>query len=363
MLFRSGERIWQSQPPGEQPLRSQDWGLIKMRPLVAERYVFVRLLYDDGPLLVCLDKENGQTVWSSHTAENVYVASDPFKIQGRLAVLTLTRHAPSECVLRLTSVNQDNGQFLRTQDLVYLRDSWWGRRCCEVAALGDGFVVALSGATLCGDIFGNVRWIRRHVVLPPDEEPQWIEQHFQRPMLIDNDLYVAQPGMRAVERLEVASGRLVWRAILPDVQRLIGMSGGRLIAQVDKGLLALDPDTGNELWRHHVDDPLDAAVCDDELALYVSRPRSEDERDVRIPQLSWLDSATGRPLGITRLREVQMVQPFMSPILVHRDHLWAFLGRSQEETAREIAQLIPNGQAEPTPISEAVGCWNAGVLE
>jgi len=343
---QNGERKWQSRPPGDKPLRSQDWGLIKMRPLVTRRHVFMRLLYGHGPLLVCLDRANGQTIWTAKAADNVYVVSDPMLVQGHLVVLTLTRQAASESLLRLIVVDQDNGQFLRTQALVSLRESWWRRRCCEVTVLGDGLVVALSGATLCCDLSGDIRWIRRQAVLPPSEEPQWIGQHFQRPTVIDNELYVAQPGMRAVERLDVESGRLVWRAVLPDVQRLIGMSAGRLIVQVAGGLLALDADTGEELWHHQVNDPLDVVLCDDKSTMYAHRRKPEDKKTIRIPQLSWLDSATGELAGAIPLEDLQLEQPFLSPIIAHRGHLWAFSGRDQKEATREIVELIPGGQAE-----------------
>ncbi len=347
--MQSGERKWQSRPLSDKPLRSQDWGLIKMRPLVTRRHVFARLLYGDGPLLVCLDKANGQMVWTANTANYGYVISDPMLIQGHLAVLTLTRHAASESLLRLIDVDRDNGQFLRMQDLVFLREAWWRRRCCEVTVSGGGLVVALSGATLCCDLSGSIRWIRRHTVLPPAEEPHWIRQHFQRPFVIDNDLYVVQPGMHTVERLELVSGRLVWRSILPDIQCLIGMSGGRLIVQVGGGVLALAPETGEERWHHRFDDPLDAVLCDDEVTILAHRWQSEENKSIRAPQLSWLDSARGRQMGSTRLEGLDMKQPFLSPIIAHREHLWAFFGRDQKEATREIVELIPSGQAQPPP--------------
>ena len=51
---------------------------------------------------------------------------------------------------------------------------------------------------------GNVRWVRTQVVLPADEDPRWVLQMYQRPLVKSGRLYVAQPGVRTVECLAAA---------------------------------------------------------------------------------------------------------------------------------------------------------------
>jgi hypothetical protein len=106
------------------------------------------------------------------------------------------------------------------------------------------------------------------------------------------------------------------------------------------------------LWHHPIDDPLDAVLCDDGSTIYAHRRAYEDKRGVRVPRLSWLDSATGRPGGSTLLEELESEQPCLDPVIAHRGHLWAFSGRDFKETTREIVELIPKGPAEPPPVSE-----------
>lgn len=344
--LNNGQRKWRSQTPSDKPLRSQDWGLSRMRPLVIGDSVLVRMLYDQGPLLVAIDRKNGQAIWRAQIPGNLHVISDPVVVQGQLAVLTLARNEQRESLLGLAIIDRHSGRLLRRHDLARLSEAWWRRRCCEITPLEDGVIAVLSGVTLCCDLAGNTRWIRRHVVLPPSEEPGWVTQHFQRTLVADDGLFVAQPGVRAVERLDARTGRLAWSTLLPNVRGILGTSGDRLIVRVDEGLLALDYDTGRESWKHTADDLLEAALCGDQKILYAHRERPEDKPNVHRPRLTWLDPATGEPSASTALQALDLGDPRLGPMIVHKGNLWTFYGRGRQDATRDVVQLIPQGEAE-----------------
>lgn len=344
--LNNGQRRWRSQAPSDKPLRSQDWGLIRMRPLVIGDSVLVRMLYDAGPILVAIDKNNGQAIWRAQMPGNLHVVSDPVVVQGQLAALTLARSEQRESLLGLAIIDRHSGRVLRRHDLVRLSEAWWRRRCCEITPLDDGLVAVLSGVTLCCDLAGNTRWIRRHVVLPPSEEPGWVTQYFQRSLADDDGLFVAQPGVRAVERLDPRTGRLVWSRLLPSVQGILGKAGNRLIVRDGEGLMALDSDTGQQLWKHTAEDLLEAALCDDQMILYAHRERPEDKQNVGRPRMTWLDAAAGQSVASTALPALDHEDPRLGPMIVHKGNLWAFYGRGRQDATRDILQMIPQGEAE-----------------
>ena len=357
-----GQRKWRSQAPSDKPLRSQDWGLINMRPVVLGDSVLVRMLYDDGPILVSMDRNSGQAIWRAQTPGNLHVVSDPVIVQGQLAVLTVARDEQRESLLGLAIVDRHSGRLLRRHDLVRLNEAWWRRRCCEVTLLDDGVIAVLSGVTLWCDLAGNTRWIRRHVVLPPSEEPGWVAQHFQRPLVADDALFVAQPGVRAVERLDPTTGRLVWSTLVPNIQRMVGLADGRLIVQVDGGFLALDYETGQKQWKHRVADLLEGVLCDDWTILYSHRKRKEEDQKVRTPHLTWLDPATGEPLASTALQDLEHEDPRLGPMVAHQGSLWSFYGSGRQDATRDVVQLVPQGQAEThRPGTSEANVWTKHV--
>jgi len=360
--LNNGQRKWRSQAPSDKPLRSQDWGLIKMRPLAIGDSVLVRMLYDEGPILVATDRNNGQAIWRAQTPGNFHVVSDPVIVQGQLAVLTVARNEQRESLLGLAIIDRHSGRLLRRHDLVRLSEAWWRRRCCEITPLDDGVLAVLSGVTLCCDLAGNTRWIRRHVVLPPSEEPSWVTQHFQRSLFADEGLFIAQPGVRAVERLDPRTGRLAWSALLPYVRGILGTVDGRLIVHVDEGLMALDCVTGQELWNHVADDLLEAALCSDQRILYAHRERPEDKQNLRRPHLTWLDPATGEPTASTALQALDLEDPRLGPMIAHKGNLWAFYGRGRQDATRDVVQLIPQGEAKtPQKREIATNAWTKHV--
>lgn len=354
----NGQRKWQFQLPPETSLRAQDWGLIAMRPLVTPQRFFVRLLTQPNPQLTCLDKLTGQVVWTSEAVNNQALISDPVLVQGQLLCLTLAQPEPDENHLQLWAFDPDTGRLLRQQPLVRLQAVWTKRRCAEVTPLEDGLVAVLGGLTVCCDVDGQVRWLRQQTALPPGEEPQWVAQAFDRPLLAAGRLFVAQPGVRGVECLAADTGWRDWQVVLPGLQRIIGLAGTLLVVQTEEGLLALDAGTGKEQWRHPATDLLQAALSDDQHVIYTRRVPVEEGKPTLVPQVVWLAAASGDPVAVTRLAGLEDPDPRLGPLVPYQDRLWTFFGRGHDQATREVVECVSQGEAQkPEPDPRRLEVW------
>src|SRR5690606_13800794 len=100
------------------------------------------------------------------------------------------------------------------------------------------------------DLNGNVRWIRRPVSLPPDEDTSWVRQHFERPLIVGQRVILSQPGVRSLECVDANTGRLAWQQVLPNLETVIGAHEGRVIVRTEDAFIAFSADEGKELWRY-----------------------------------------------------------------------------------------------------------------
>jgi outer membrane protein assembly factor BamB len=358
--LNSGGRLWQSGVPPGDPLRSQDWGLIRMRPLVTPTRVFARLLYGRGPMLVCLDRGNGQVVWATEFPGNEYAASDPVLVQGQLLALTLAQQEQGDSMLRLTVFDDGSGVVLRQHDLARINEVWWRRRCCETTALDDGLVAVMSGVTLCCDVSGDVRWLRREIMLPPTEEPRWVMQHFEPPLLAGDRLFVTQPGSYNVQCLDARSGRSIWSRLVPLVTRVLGVCKTRVIVQAENEVLGLVSKTGDVAWRYATKSPLESYLCDPSAILVAARTLVEAGGNRFQPLVTWLDEATGVPAAQAPIRDLQHESPHLGPLVLHRNRYWAFAGRGEQDPNRDFVELVPAGEPEKPPAAADGNVWVAG---
>lgn len=353
-----GSRAWQSRPPGGETVRSQDWGLVRMRPLLDGDRIFARLLYDGGPHLVCLNRTDGALMWQADSVADGFVVSDPVIAQGQLLACTLRRLGQSESQLELCAFDASTGRIIHRHDLIRLEDVWWRRRYCQAAQTDDGLIIALGGITLSCDARGNVRWIRRHLVLPPEEEPSWVRQAFEGPLVRGDQLYILQPGMPQVERLELRSGRSTWRITLPDALRLICLTGDCLVLQTAQGLIGLDNQSGEQRWSCPLDGTLEGIACANDRIL-VSQAKATDAQRPRYGiRLNWLEGATGRVVATTTLGGLEDEDPKFGPLFAASGKIWAFFGRGHEDPNRDLMQLVAEGDAErPSSSKTSFSVW------
>ena len=245
----TGERLWESEKLPGQTQRGQEWAMTRMRPLVQGERFFVRLLSAGQPRLVCLEKSSGQLLWIAESREREYVVSDPLWVQGHLVALSLAPQPDQQGMLRYAAFDLKTGQTLRQRELVRLRNTWSEHSCCEVAGHDDGLVAVLGGATLAVDGIGNVRWVRKSAGSQAAEDPQRARRVLQQPLVAANRVYVAQPGISAVECLDAATGRQLWSVYVPELVGLVGLEGDQLAVQTDGRVLRLAAADGSAVER------------------------------------------------------------------------------------------------------------------
>jgi len=341
------------------------WSLVPMRPQVAGSRVYVRLVSKpSGTRLACLDLQTGKPLWAGQPQR--HVISDPLFVHGQLFALCTDAAAGEPITLVwLAAFDPETGVVLGESPLVELGNPWSTQRVCQATMVGDRIVAAIAGSVLCCDTFGRVRWVRRDPWIPPPHDPGYGRQHHQAPLVRDGRVYVAQPGVRAVECLDIESGRLHWRRAIPHVRRVIALCDDKLVIETDLGIRGLDAETGRDLWYHQDAEMLDVCAQGGPGGLlYVRRRALGGKR--QCPALVWLDAASGRPTGRSALVGLAAEQPLMGPVVAHGNRLWCFAAVRDEkgvlQAQRNILELIAQGPALPGE-GPSPAAWNAGVDE
>jgi len=133
----------------------------------------------------------------------------------------------------------------------------------------------------------------------------------------------------AVECLDLATGRLLWRRAEPDLVSLVDADARRVILATGVGLTGLDATSGRQLWTREDLDPLEVApVADGSTVL-----RATVERPNTAPPelwLEWIDAATGQvrsraPLALSLERRTAF-----GPLAAGNGRLWVILSRTDD---------------------------------
>jgi hypothetical protein len=340
--LKSGKRKWRSQQPSGGAMRSRDWALTPMQPLVVGDRVYARLLYGHGPMLVALERDSGKIVWSSRRPSQEQYVSDPLLLQGKLLAFTLANTDQRESVLRLVTLDTATGEAREQHELLRLRQSWWTRRYFAAAALDNTLAANLGGATLCCDLSGNLLWVRRQTVLPAEEESDWVRQRFQPPQLHEGRLYVAQPGVRTVECLDPATGDLYWAKMLPDVQGIVGLSPGKVLVETNERLIALAAQTGEEVWRRVTQQRLDAHACGEQSIVLARRVSPENKRaESDRVALVWISTADGKVQQTVQFDELEHNDSRLGGLTALDGRFFAFYGTGEDNPQRQLVEFKP----------------------
>ena len=209
----NGQRNWQSQPPpgampalaglGDDPHAAADHG----GPHFRAAALFVEpaaRLPGQVDWQTALDRASRSTASSSSPI--------PVIVQGQLVALSTAIQQDNQGILRWCSYDPQTGELQQQRDLVRLRNTWGSGPAASCWPTDDGLVAVLGGMTLAVDTAGNVRWVRKHVAtLPADEDPRWVLQTYQPPLLDGERMYVAQPGVRSVDCLDWPPGKQLER--------------------------------------------------------------------------------------------------------------------------------------------------------
>ncbi|MBN2473233.1 MAG: PQQ-binding-like beta-propeller repeat protein [Pirellulales bacterium] len=343
----NGRQLWQQQ---REPHRQAAWSTEPMWPVVDAERIFVRWPTEHGPVLGCLQRSDGTTLWQANPESPV--VCDPMLLEEQLWTLVVRCDMGWELSLELAAFDPETGRRRQLLPLTEFQDHWFEAVSCRAAAIDDRIVVTIGGVALCCDLSGAVHWIRRQIWTPPPSEIRhaapWLRQVHHQPLCFEDRVYATQPGVWAVECLELETGQLIWRAALPRLLCTVGRIGNRLIVETTDGLTALDTETGKVLWEHATEDRLDTRACGRADALcYVKlgdqdTPQS-DQKQPRRPVLVWLDPRTGRTMAETEL-PIDLASdktPAIGPLVGGADRHWAFFSLERKPTEREIRELVP----------------------
>lgn len=346
----SGKRLWQSQPPSGSQQRAQEWTNIPMRPLATDTRIISRQLFSRTPQLACWSKSDGKLQWSVDLGEREWIASDPVYLHGRLVVLSVNWRKEQQAMVRWNVLDETTGEFQQQRDLFEVRSIWRARNACEVTAVGDSLYAALGGLTACIGSGGEVRWIRKAIATPPEEERRWILQTFDRPLVVGERLVVTQPGVRAVECLDPATGALHWRTVLPSLVGMVGRAGDLLVARTEEGLLGLSLADGKRVWHTPLEQLQSGILCDGKQILCAVRIWPEKEPSKKSFRLLWLDSQSGRVNASSSLA-ITHDDPRLGALVPQGEKLWAFAGKGQHDPTRDLLELSPTGPPDEKPFS------------
>jgi len=156
--------------------------------------------------------------------------------------------------------------------------------------------------------------------------------------------FLSQPGVRTVECVDVDTGRLSWRRMLPGIRAIVGASDNQVIVNTDRGLTALDASTGESKWQRTLNNVLYARPWSG--SPYLLCAAQQDSATGAIPQLIWVSAQDGRIHKSNALPSLEDPQPCLGPIVVAQNRLWALVGRGYDNPERELVELVRIGKNE-----------------
>ncbi|MDP7019973.1 MAG: PQQ-binding-like beta-propeller repeat protein [Pirellulaceae bacterium] len=349
-----GKRLWQSEPPpGRKPMRSRDWALTAMRPIVRHDAIYSRQLYGAGPAIVRSNRADGKHVWVTNETPNHFFISDPHWTHLGLATLTLTRGDQNESNIELLFSDPDTGEPLQSRHLVRVRERWWQRRYCTTTQLEDGLIVSLSGVIFRCDWQGRLLWLRRQDAIPADEDTSWVNQLFHPPVVRGDQVWFCQPGVKAITCLNIHSGAYVWSRLAPSMRGVLDLVENQLLVRTDEGVASLEADTGTEQWRF--DEPnLLETFGRGANHLLVARHTPSADTKAKSAELLTLDTKTGTLQSATRLDPLTDGDPRLGPIVFTGKTIWTFFGRGANDATRDLVALTPGAESRvavaPQPV-------------
>ena len=346
---QSGTLQWRAGVGGD-AAPAHEWAGQPMRPVVNATHAFVRRLKKTGPVLASINLADANVAWETPSRPDRWLVSDPVLIDGVLHGCTATK-VGDEYALSLTAFDASNGERMCEQPLVSLRESWWRQRDCQIAAIEGGLVITCGGSVVCCDSAGTVRWVRKELSVPVAVESFWMAQAQSPPLVADGRLFVLEPGVPAVVALDAASGRVRWKASLPEARRVLGLvrtgesgpnkAAETLVVERSSGIVALDAATGDFRWRFESPDLLDACLVGTRDGVLVTVREPVPNEKAFQPVLVWLDPQSGQPKHRTALAALKDPDPRFGPLVRQGDRVWALFGRGPADPARDLVELVP----------------------
>lgn len=328
----NGRLRWHQVFDGFRALPAQ-WSWTAHRLLCRDGRVFVRRLPRGLPRLACLDADRGKVLWESDP--RFCIATDPVYADGRIAVLDIDiddpfgkqtaptnpfsairqfREATRPLQLSLMLLDADTGRIAERFPLARFHNWWDVMFPCRASVDRDLIVASVGGTTLCAGLDGRLRWVRQHAYSLPEDPIQWFAAYHSPPLIGEDRVVVSQPGVSGVHCLDIGTGSRYWQRDAPDLRRLVGTSGDRLLLQRATSFQALSWDDGQLIWQHMGIGPTEAVLCDDSYLAYADWP---DEGAI---ELTWIAAGNGHVIHRAALPGVLADHP-----ITHMPHLGPML--------------------------------------
>ena len=324
------------------------WSLLPMRPVVAGNQVYARMLTQSGhPEIVCLDLATGNKRWQRECPGEM--VSDPLAVHGRLFALAV--EAPqSQLAAQLLWVqfNPETGDVVSRKTLFELQGEWAANQRCQAVVVGDSVVACLAGMRFCIDSEEQLSWLRSSPCIPPSFDASSMEQYSQPPLVAGRRLYVAQPGVPAVECIDLETGEVAWRRALVGLRRILDVADGRLLIQTADGIQAFRADTGQLLWQREIGRMLDGFLRPAPGLLLCARVSWLTDQPH--PVFLWIDLETGKTKARSPVPGLAAKQPAIGPMVAMRNRVWCFSRANDSgdlQPQRSVVELVPKGAALP----------------
>jgi outer membrane protein assembly factor BamB len=324
------------------------WSLAPLRPVADQGRVYVRRLTEQQSEMICLEAAGGKPLWSGEAVNSA--VSDALLIGQDLFTITARQPLGGQLDVALAGFDPGSGQMQSQAPLADFRDYCNRALHCRAVAAENKVVASVGGTVICCELPGRVRWLRRQIFAPPPPTPspndlkvalRWYQQMHNPPLLVGDRVYVTQPGVWAVECLNLDNGRLNWRQPLPEITALAGRIEDRLVVGTTDGVLALDAQTGKILWRRDIPDRLDPILCGPPGGILCMRLETlSDAKAPRRPVLVWLAPDTGEVVTECVLDPPAVGATLCGSILVHGERQWAIFTVPDKPAERDIVELV-----------------------
>jgi hypothetical protein len=322
------------------------WGQVRMRPVVAGPYLVTRRVIDGATVLECRWLQTGRLCWMLQPDEREFV-SDPWYWEEKLACFTMGQPGGIEDTLTLSWFDVNTGELISESSVVRLRGSWWDRRCCESRLVGNHVYVTLGGAAFCTNVETQLSWLRTRLVLPPAIDSD-VPKGLSWPMVVDGEqAFVVQPGVWAVESLDVTTGRQLWSLAIPRVLRVVAVFPNILVVETRDGLWGIDRTTGMPSWRNSAKGQTIVIDQGDGFRLLLfTRAISldgdlPDDRPTAI-QFCSVDVATGELRTLLVSEQLSGTTPSIQPVGRDEDNQWLLFNDDAEEAKPRLVRLQLN---------------------
>jgi outer membrane protein assembly factor BamB len=334
----SGAMQWRAGLGGDMA-SAHDWPLSPMRTLATSKVAYVRRLRASGPTLAAIDLANGQLSWETKLDGEHWVVSDPALIGSTLYACTI-RRTDLGYTLCLGAFDLLTGIVLRERELVELRETWWHVRDCQMLPVDESFIVTCGGAVVRCDLMGNLRWVRKRLWIPPTIDSGWVLQAHRPPTLVGNRLIVVQPCVPGVVALDLDNGRLQWRGNLTTARRILGANESQVFIATSDGVHAIDARSGKQLWDYRAD-LLDGALFSNSDGLLIATREPVEREKAGCVALAWLETSTGEPKHVASFPTLSHQQPFLGPMFVQKERIWALFGKGVQDPTRDLIEFVP----------------------